>query len=274
MILLSTPDEWAAALAAVKPGAERKALYARYRSSKCWKAKRAQALERAGHACQVCAATTVELHVHHRTYERCGNEDLADLTVLCFRCHNLFHKKTKPKQQKKQSKPKPLAGVLTPSVRAGVLGYVMSRHNGESFTTGRVQRGVVGKMNTLQVKAALDELIDQGIVVKVRRKKGQYMRKRGIGKQKPPKKKTRSDAVVIVARLIYESPRSLTAVEIEKDTYLSRAHVDAAIGSLNYRGEIQRHEGGWKKTAKLRAVLDANPTIEKDLDNAWDEAAA
>jgi hypothetical protein len=29
--------------------------------------------------------------VHHRTYERFGREDTGDLTVLCRRCHTLFH---------------------------------------------------------------------------------------------------------------------------------------------------------------------------------------
>lgn len=32
-----------------------------------------------------------ELDVHHRTYERLGQEQEYDLTVLCHRCHSLFH---------------------------------------------------------------------------------------------------------------------------------------------------------------------------------------
>ena len=32
-----------------------------------------------------------ELHVHHRTYVRLGNEAPNDLVVLCKDCHTLFH---------------------------------------------------------------------------------------------------------------------------------------------------------------------------------------
>lgn len=32
-------------------------------------------------------------NVHHRTYERLGKERLGDLTVLCRKCHGLFHGK-------------------------------------------------------------------------------------------------------------------------------------------------------------------------------------
>jgi replicative DNA helicase len=52
-----------------------------------------QALSRAGHRCQVCNSPD-KLDVHHRTYERVGQEQLDDLTVLCDRCHGLFHEHT------------------------------------------------------------------------------------------------------------------------------------------------------------------------------------
>jgi replicative DNA helicase len=35
------------------------------------------------------------LEVHHRTYERIGQERSEDLTVLCDVCHGLFHERTK-----------------------------------------------------------------------------------------------------------------------------------------------------------------------------------
>lgn len=41
--------------------------------------------------CSVCNRRGI-LHVHHRTYVRCGNEERGDLIVLCSDCHALFHK--------------------------------------------------------------------------------------------------------------------------------------------------------------------------------------
>ena len=34
---------------------------------------------------------TDNLEVHHRTYERLGEELASDLTVLCNRCHHVHH---------------------------------------------------------------------------------------------------------------------------------------------------------------------------------------
>lgn len=64
--------------------------YEVYLSSDGWKQRRSHALEWADHRCQVCNSPH-DLHVHHRTYERIGREDPADLTVLCLECHDLFH---------------------------------------------------------------------------------------------------------------------------------------------------------------------------------------
>jgi replicative DNA helicase len=68
--------------------------YREYLLSDHWKCVRDQALERAWHRCQVCNSPDV-LDVHHRTYERIGREQPEDLTVLCDRCHSLFHEQTK-----------------------------------------------------------------------------------------------------------------------------------------------------------------------------------
>lgn len=61
-----------------------------YLRSDHWLETRKGALERAGHRCQVCN-TEHQLDVHHRTYERIGYEAAMDLTVLCRKCHDLFH---------------------------------------------------------------------------------------------------------------------------------------------------------------------------------------
>ena|SRR5271167_3798758 len=59
-----------------------------------WEARRQQVLERDGHRCRVCNGTE-QLNVHHRTYERRGDEDLNDLTTLCRSCHEYFHHREK-----------------------------------------------------------------------------------------------------------------------------------------------------------------------------------
>jgi replicative DNA helicase len=66
--------------------------YEQYLLTPEWQERRAQALERAGNRCQVCYSGD-ELNVHHRTYERRGNEAPADLTVLCQSCHGWFHRR-------------------------------------------------------------------------------------------------------------------------------------------------------------------------------------
>jgi hypothetical protein len=77
--------------------------YIAHINSAAWKAKRGPALERAEHRCQVCNADK-HLDVHHRTYERLGNEKPGDLTVLCRTCHELFHGTLKLKRQAKPKK--------------------------------------------------------------------------------------------------------------------------------------------------------------------------
>ena len=56
-----------------------------------WQAQRRKALLLAGHQCQVCEAKGIELHVHHKTYERRGEERSEDLIVLCKDCHGSVH---------------------------------------------------------------------------------------------------------------------------------------------------------------------------------------
>jgi 5-methylcytosine-specific restriction endonuclease McrA len=47
---------------------------------------------RAGHKCQTCGTRDARLDVHHNSYENYGDERPQDLTVLCERCHGLFHR--------------------------------------------------------------------------------------------------------------------------------------------------------------------------------------
>lgn len=62
----------------------------KYMQSAKWQAKREAAIVAADHRCQVCNSPH-ELQAHHRTYERWGNEQPGDITVLCRTCHCLFH---------------------------------------------------------------------------------------------------------------------------------------------------------------------------------------
>lgn len=66
--------------------------YKKYIVSPEWKEKARQARRRAGNRCQLCNRSGKEilLHVHHRTYDRLGDESPMDLTVLCEECHRLF----------------------------------------------------------------------------------------------------------------------------------------------------------------------------------------
>jgi replicative DNA helicase len=66
--------------------------YEEYLQTPEWMERRALMIERAGNRCQVCNSGE-DLNVHHRTYERRGNEDPGDLTVLCQQCHAWFHRR-------------------------------------------------------------------------------------------------------------------------------------------------------------------------------------
>ena len=73
----------------------RRMPYQEYLQSPEWNRRRTEQLRRAGFRCQVCNEANVQLHVHHRTYERRGNEAFRDLIVLCSSCHSLFHSQGK-----------------------------------------------------------------------------------------------------------------------------------------------------------------------------------
>jgi hypothetical protein len=65
--------------------------YKEYLQTPHWKRRREDKLRVAGRSCQLCNRSSVVLNVHHRTYERLGEELDGDLIVLCRACHSTFH---------------------------------------------------------------------------------------------------------------------------------------------------------------------------------------
>ncbi|HEU5108042.1 MAG TPA: hypothetical protein VFT95_05745, partial [Micromonosporaceae bacterium] len=66
--------------------------YREYLLTPEWQERRKARLKAARYRCQVCNAQNRRLNVHHRTYERRGEEYARDLIVLCEECHHLFHR--------------------------------------------------------------------------------------------------------------------------------------------------------------------------------------
>lgn len=66
--------------------------YKTYLKTDEWQRKRLDALERARDVCEKCGSAD-NLQVHHKTYERRGEELPEDLIVLCTKCHRAEHKK-------------------------------------------------------------------------------------------------------------------------------------------------------------------------------------
>ena len=67
-------------------------LYQEYMRSEEWKEKKQIILERDQRWCQLCGDEN-NLHVHHLTYNRVGDEALFDLVTLCSHCHAHEHGK-------------------------------------------------------------------------------------------------------------------------------------------------------------------------------------
>ncbi len=76
----------------ISPKELRALPYKEYLRTLHWKRKREEKLRAAGYKCQVCNRGGRTLEVHHRTYDRRGEELDQDLTVLCRSCHTNFHK--------------------------------------------------------------------------------------------------------------------------------------------------------------------------------------
>jgi len=60
--------------------------YYEYLQSELWGKRRYAALERADFKCELCGEID-SLEVHHRTYDRLGDEDPSDLIVICKSHH-------------------------------------------------------------------------------------------------------------------------------------------------------------------------------------------
>lgn len=65
--------------------------YTEYLKSPEWRERRSRMLRSVGYRCQLCNRADKTLHVHHRTYERRGDELYKDLIVLCEECHRIHH---------------------------------------------------------------------------------------------------------------------------------------------------------------------------------------
>ena len=86
--------------------------YQDYLQSNHWKRLAEETKRLAGYRCQVCNAED-ELHAHHRTYERKGDELQSDLICLCAYCHALFHsKKLEDIKQVRQHAEERIQGIL------------------------------------------------------------------------------------------------------------------------------------------------------------------
>ena len=66
--------------------------YSGYLASPEWKHIRQKVMSRAKGMCEGCGETQAT-QVHHKTYDRIGQEMLFDLVAICERCHNRIHGK-------------------------------------------------------------------------------------------------------------------------------------------------------------------------------------
>lgn len=64
--------------------------YTEYMNSPQWRARRSRIMLRDNFICQACHVKPAN-HVHHKTYERLGEELDEDLVALCFECHKAEH---------------------------------------------------------------------------------------------------------------------------------------------------------------------------------------
>lgn len=76
--------------------------YAEYLRSSSWFGRRTARLRADGYHCTICGRCE-NLLVHHLTYDRIGNERLADLRTVCRDCHTGLHEVWQP-----QRRPKPV----------------------------------------------------------------------------------------------------------------------------------------------------------------------
>lgn len=65
--------------------------YEAYINSSRWERRRVAYFSRHPKVCRACGSKT-QIHLHHHTYKRMGNEMDEDLVPLCQGCHDLCHK--------------------------------------------------------------------------------------------------------------------------------------------------------------------------------------
>jgi phage terminase large subunit GpA-like protein len=69
-----------------------RAKYEAHIRSARWRNMKLDMIRLRGDRCEHCGRQTT-LHLHHKTYERLGRELIADLELLCARCHQAADKK-------------------------------------------------------------------------------------------------------------------------------------------------------------------------------------
>ena len=96
-----------------------------------WQERRNFQLARSGYRCQVCNTADEQLNVHHRTYERRGNEAPSDLITLCRGCHDLFHNAGKLPKEDSEGRTTPRKSTQTvDDIRAILKQFSRERDTG------------------------------------------------------------------------------------------------------------------------------------------------
>lgn len=76
--------------------------YNQYLQTPEWRARTKEKKKSVENRCQLCNSPN-NLHTHHRTYDRRGEERDDDLIVLCAECHELFHTHSELYVEREQS---------------------------------------------------------------------------------------------------------------------------------------------------------------------------
>lgn len=69
--------------------------YIDYLNTNHWKHFRKEAIKFYNNKCQICGKKEENLNLHHSNYGNRGRETFNDVTLLCSKCHNIFHKEGK-----------------------------------------------------------------------------------------------------------------------------------------------------------------------------------
>lgn len=73
--------------------------YKKYIGSAKWRNIRKALFKMRGKKCESCGYGSATLEVHHLTYDRFGNENLADLKILCKPCHDKADREREAEQE-------------------------------------------------------------------------------------------------------------------------------------------------------------------------------